>query len=77
MRFGVDKCTTSTMEKGKWVSHDGYGIEQKIEVIEREEACKYLGYLQAKGIEIQIVNKQIRQNVRKRTTIISKRNNQN
>lgn len=72
MSFGIEKCRTSAMEKGEWVSHEGYETVEKIEGMEKEEAYKYLGYLQARGIEIKIAKQQIKQDIGKRTSLIMK-----
>lgn len=54
MKFGLDKCKTSAMVKGKWVQHEGYEMndgEEHIKGMESKDTYKYLGYQQARGIE--------------------------
>lgn len=54
MKFGLDKCRTNSMEKGKWIRDEGYtlegpNIEEQIDGMEMEELYKYLGQEQSRG----------------------------
>lgn len=54
MKFGLDKCKISCMEKGKWTYHEGYEVNKwqgKITSMQEGEKYKYLGYLQTQGID--------------------------
>lgn len=71
MTFGLDKCRTSFMEKGKWTKHEGYGEEhQRITGMEEEEQYKYLGYAQARGIDHVKAKRELTNAYFKRTTSI-------
>lgn len=63
MQFGLEKCKINGIEKGVWAKLDDYEIETRgrdgiednfraiIQAMDTAETYKYLGVLQAKGIE--------------------------
>lgn len=55
MKFGVDKCRSNSIVKGKWHKDEGFRMLQRsggglITPMERDESYKYLGFLQSQGI---------------------------
>lgn len=54
MKFGLDKCKICSMLKGVWAENEGYEIDEqqgRIEGMLENEKYKYLGYMQALGID--------------------------
>lgn len=57
MKFGLNKCKVSSMIRGKWIEHAGYEVSKDqgfISGMDEGEKYKYLGYLQARGIDHKI-----------------------
>lgn len=54
MKFGLDKCKISCIENGKWTEHTGFEAgrgQGMIAAMQEDERYRYLGYLQARGID--------------------------
>lgn len=72
MEFGLDKCRMGEMRRGKWRANEGYLLENKdeenkvIRGMEKEETYKYLGVLQAKGIEQKKIKEELINTYKKR-----------
>lgn len=72
MEFGLQKCRVNGLYKGKWQKQEGHTIAidaedpKVIEAMDREETYKYLGVLQAKGIEHKKIKEQLTHKYRQR-----------
>lgn len=53
MQFGLDKCRTNYMVKGKWAEKKNYDVSHQgiVEGMDKNETYVYLGYAQARGID--------------------------
>nr|XP_018896013.1 PREDICTED: uncharacterized protein LOC109029817 [Bemisia tabaci] len=75
MKFGLDKCKISSIVKGVWSAHEGYepaGQEGKIEGMLENDQYKYLGYLQARGIQPKEAKQQVSDDYKRRLRSILK-----
>ena len=75
MKFGLDKCKISSIVKGVWSAHEGYepaGQEGKIEGMLENDQYKYLGYLQARGIQHKDAKQQVSDDYKRRLRSILK-----
>lgn len=62
MSFGLDKCKINCMVKGEWGEHEGRNVgggQGLVGGLEEYEHYKYLGYLQARGINHKTAKEQI------------------
>ena len=52
MQFGIDKCVTLGLQRGKVVKSEGIDLQvgKKIESLEEDQSYKYLGALELKKI---------------------------
>lgn len=74
MLFGVEKCQTISISKGRWEEHHGFGTKpDRIRGMEKNEINKYLGYHQAQGIKEQEAKVVTREGLKKRNKLIRKK----
>ena len=58
MEFGLDKCATLAITKGKVTETEGMNLpNNNIKGLNLDETCKYLGILQADDIKHTLVKK--------------------
>lgn len=57
MIFGLDKCRIGSIQKERWLEHTAYEVEASQETVTgvgEDELYRYLGYLQARGVDDKI-----------------------
>ena len=69
MNFGLDKCRTNSIVKGKWHQNEDFRLLQRsgggvITAMDKNESYKYLGFLQSQGIDEKEVNTTVGKNER-------------
>ena len=75
MEFGIEKCKTIHIQKGKVQSeNEGFHLDEHniIANLSQEENYKYLGFLQLKGIQESELKKMLRENFHQRLTKVLK-----
>lgn len=75
MEFGINKCRTLHVEKGKWANQENSPLtlnNKLLEDIQRAETYKYLGFQQNIKIKHTDVKKQLREAYKKRLSAILK-----
>lgn len=77
MEMGLDKCRVGGLEDGKWAKMEGRLIgnpedRKIIEAMDESENYKYLGVLQAKGIEHKRIKEALKSKYRERLTALLK-----
>jgi hypothetical protein len=76
MNFGIDKCKTCSIEKGKLTKHEGFQLasEQIIKGMNTNECYKYLGFIQTPIIDHRTIKSTIIQKYKARVTQLLKTN---
>jgi hypothetical protein len=76
MNFGIDKCKTCSIEKGKLRKHEGFQLasEQIIKGMNTNERYKYLGFIQTPIIDHRTIKSTVIQKYKARLTQLLKTN---
>lgn len=79
MNFGLDKCRTNHIRKGKWIEAEDFTLLQRtgagtIHAMNRHESYKYLGITQSQGIDNIKMKKELTEKLRARLKSIMKTN---
>jgi hypothetical protein len=74
MKFGIDKCRTNAMIRGKWEDQEGHKTKDELEIkgMDAYELYKYLGYLQSKGIDHKVTKQQLTAKFQERLELVLK-----
>ena len=63
MEFGIDKCKTLRMERGKWMENQDIPTmnNQQITWLQEQETYKYLGLQQNNKLQHKIIKQQLKE----------------
>ena len=68
MQFGIEKCTTLVMKRGKRFNSDGIKMpdDKAIKSFKGSEGYKYLGVLQAAEVQVQEIKRKVSNEYKRR-----------
>lgn len=75
MEFGLDKCRYHSLKNGKWSEADDFQLLQRskggtIQAMDKHETYKYLGFLQAQGLDNKEIKNQLQTKMKSRLKAI-------